>query len=116
MKNKQHQGELVTKGYLNQELGVFKHEFDTFCSELRQKFKHYNKNFEFVFKKLMEHDERFDTMDDKLDKTINIIQGMADKVTKSYETFMAESASIHFNYNNLESRTTKLEEVVLPNK
>lgn len=89
-------------------------EFKEFRSKLDKKLEHHDKNFEFVFKKLLEHDDRFDLMDAKLDKTIHIIQGMVDKVTKSYEIFMAESASVHFNYKHLEARTAKLEEVVFP--
>lgn len=111
MKNGKDNSELVTKSYLDQTLGKnfanFKDEFDTFRSETARK-------FEFVFNKFMEHDERFNRMDVKLDNTISIIQGMADKVTKSYEIFMAESASIHYNYKHLEARTAKLEEVVFP--
>lgn len=115
MEKKKDDTELVTRGYLRQELGSFKGEFDTFRLEVNNKFKHHDKNFEFIFKKLLEHDNQFEQIHSKLDKTIDIIQGMADKVTKEYQTFAAESSSIHFNYKNLATRTTKLEEVVFPN-
>lgn len=112
--------ELVTMGYLKQTLGQgfsrVKKEFDAYCLKTNDKLAHHDKTFEMIFFKLREHDDRFDRMDAKLDKTIDIIQGLADKVVKDYQTFIVESASIHFNYKHLETRTKRLEEVVFPNK
>lgn len=81
--------------------------------ELRQEMAT-KKDFLFLYTKILEHDERFDRIDGKLDKTIHIMQQMCDKVLKRYENFSVESVAIKDNYQRLEGRVTKVESVVFP--
>lgn len=58
-------------------------------------------------------DKGFNLINEKLDKTVDNIQKLADQVIKVHKDFQIEFVSIKHNYNQLEERVYTLEGVVL---
>lgn len=59
-------------------------------------------------------DSRFNEILDYMKKHTDSFQKLANSVIVKHTKFEQESASIHYNYQNLENRVKKVEEAVFP--
>lgn len=91
--------ELVTKGYLR---GEFKREFAKFRRDFSR---------EIDFKIDQKFDEKLDGLRDDLAIWKDEILTSNDKVIKKLDTWLTERSTIHFNYQKLKARVTRLEKV-----
>lgn len=87
--------ELVTKGYLR---GEFKREFAKFGREMD-------------FKIDQKFDQKLDGLRDELAIWKDEILSSNDRVVKKLDTWLTERSIIHFNYQKLEARVTRLEKI-----
>lgn len=121
-KENKREGEFITRGILKFEL---KKEINRAVSPLKKadaKLREDMHAMEFRLVKRMDGmdqrfdriDQRFDHIDEVLRKYLDTVMGLADKVVVAHTNFEGESASIRYNYNQLEGRVKKVEEVVFP--
>lgn len=108
------QDELVTKEYLDHTL---RYRFGRFHSKMKQEIQEESHSLEFRM------NQRFEAIEKKIDAQTNYVQKAVDKVMtladiviREHKEFEEESASIKYNYEVLENRLKKVEEVVFPNQ
>ncbi|MEK7540093.1 MAG: hypothetical protein AAB558_02500 [Patescibacteria group bacterium] len=99
---------VITRGILKQELKSVRAEFKRGQTKLRDE-------LHFVEYRLeTKMDSRFNEILDHMKKHTDTFQKLADQVIGAHKNFEVESVSIHHNYNHLETRVKKVEEVVFP--
>lgn len=100
--------EIVTRGILKKELKTeLKKELKKEREWTRSQLNHVE------YRLINRMDKGFEAINQKLDKTVDNIQKLADQVIKEHKDFEVESVAIKDNYNKLEGRVHTLEEVVL---
>lgn len=121
-KGMQREDELVTRGILKSELHKLTKKFDYKFTLVRREIKRGDGNLrremhetEYrAFLRFNAIDKRFDSIDELLKKHLDTIRELADKVIVAHQNFETESVSIHHNYQHLENRVKKVEEIIFP--
>lgn len=119
--------EVVTKGYLRDELKTFKVEFKTeLKTELKRELRiEFRKEFatkedlrnglhDLEFRMSNRMDDGFESIHVAMRKQTDVFQQLADQVIVEHKNFEVESLSLRHNYTHLEDRVKKVEEIVFP--
>lgn len=105
--------ELVTRGVLRRALLPLKKADANLREEMHSMEFRLTKRMDGMDRRFDWVDQRFDRIDEVLRKHLDTVMGLADKVVVAHTHFEAESASIRYNYNQLEERVKKVEDQVL---
>lgn len=110
--------EVVTRGILRRALLPLKRSDAKLREEMHEmEFRLINRmdeRFSKVYERFDRMEKGFDEIREEMKKQTDTFQKLADKVIGEHKNFEVESVSIRHNYNQLEKRVTKVEEVVFP--